>query len=244
MTTTITGIAGPAAEARPLDAGLVNAQWMRYFAPRTYTNREEKAAYIAAKYAAILEGSVLDVGCDQCPLKRHIERPDLYKGIDLAPPADIVLNLDQEPLPFDDASFDTAVCTDVLEHLERIHANFDELCRVARSRVIISLPAPLTTLLTDIGNGAYAKDPLITEGWKKFYGLPLEPPADRHRWFFGFDDARRFLTHRAAKNGWTIEQLDTEWHGTTSWRNAAGEQLLAHPNTNYGILWCVLEPAR
>lgn len=227
-----------------LDAGLVGAPWMRYFAPRTYTDRENKAAYIAAKYRAVLGGSVLDVGCDQCFLRRHLPRPDLYTGLDLAPPADVIVNLDREPIPFDSASFDTVVCTDVLEHLERIHVVFDELCRVARARIVISLPAPANSFLADVANGAYADPPRTPEGWKKYYGLPPEPPTDRHRWFFGFEDARRFITHRATRAGWSIEQLDTEWRGGPSWIDHRGNELIAHPDLTHGILWCILEPTR
>lgn len=221
---------------RPLDSGAVSAPWMRYYEPRAYTCREEKAPYIAAKYRDLLGGSVLDVGCDQCYLKRHIARPDLYVGVDLGPPADVAVNLDLEPLPFADGSFDAVVCADVLEHLERIHAVFDGLCRVARRSVIISLPAPLNSLLSDVAQGR--------EGWKKFYGLPPEPPADRHRWFFGFEDARRFIAHRAERAGWRIEQLDTEWHGGASWKDERGVERITGPNLTRGILWCVLEPAR
>lgn len=221
------------ARSRSQDCGAVAAPWMRYFAPRTYTNREEKAPYIAAKYRDILGGSVLDVGCDQCYLRRHLRRPDLYIGVDLGPPADVVVNLDLEPLPFADGVFDTVVCTDVLEHLERIHAVFDGLCRIAREHVIISLPAPLNSLLADVAAGR--------EGWKKFYGLPLEPPADRHRWFFGFEDARLFMTHRAKKAGWRIEQLDTEWHGGATWKGEDGVERIVGANLTHGILWCVLE---
>lgn len=228
--------ASPAALRDRLTAGRVTAPWMKYYTDDRFTDRFTKARYIGLKYAAILGGSVLDVGCDQRHLRPHVARPELYRGVDLAPPADVLVDLDRQPLPFDAESFDTAVCTDVLEHLERIHDVFDALLRVARSRVIISLPAPINSLLGDLSHGG--------QGWNKFYGLPVDPPADRHRWFFGFEDARRFITARAERAGWRIEQLDTEWEGCGEWRSPDGGDRVAGPNERKGALWCVLERAR
>ncbi|MFH1501848.1 MAG: methyltransferase domain-containing protein [Candidatus Eisenbacteria bacterium] len=51
------------------------------------------------------------------------------------------LNIEEaERLPFADDSFDTALCVDVLEHLDDLHAMFAELVRVSGRRVIVSLP--------------------------------------------------------------------------------------------------------
>ena len=212
MTTTDTPVRSGGRER--LIEGHVAAPWMTYHTDFRFTDRASKARYIGLKYASVLRDSVLDVGCDQRYLRAHVARPDLYVGVDLAPPADVIVDLDRQALPFDAASFDTVVCTDVLEHLERIHDVFDSLLRVARSRVIVSLPAPINSMLGDLWRGG--------EGWKKFYGLPVDPPRDRHRWFFGFDDARRFIVERAARLGWRVEQLDTEWEGCGEWRDAGG----------------------
>lgn len=216
-----------------LREGRVLSPAMRYYTPFRFQDRPGRARYIAEKYAPLLTGSVLDVGCDQRYLRSHLVRPDLYTGADMGPPADVIVNLDRGELPFAPSSFDAVVCTDVLEHLERIHSVFDSLCRIARRSVIVSLPAPLNNLLGDVGRGA--------EGWKKFYGLPVDPPADRHRWFFGFEDARRFLTERGLRNGWRIEQLDCEWDGCGNWKSPDGRELLADPNLRKGGLWCALE---
>lgn len=218
---------------------MTTATTPRYHTDFVFSDRATRARYTFLKYRPILQGSVLDVGCDQRHLRPLLPRPDLYLGVDLAPPADLCLNLDRENLPFDNASFDSVVCTDVLEHLERIHAVFDELLRVARHRVIVSLPAPLSSLLGDLGKNAPARD-----GWKKFYGLPVEPPADRHRWFFGFEDAARFLEHRSNRLGWRIEQLDAQWEGCGEWFTKGGTPADWTPNERKGGAWCVLEPAR
>lgn len=205
----------------------------RYRTSLRYTDRAGKALYIADKYAPILIGSVLDVGCDAAPLRRLVHEPGKYVGVDFQPGADVVVDLDKEDLPFADRQFDTVLCTDVLEHLERCHAVMDGLCRVARRHVIVSLPNPLRNLMLGLyydGSG----------GRLKYYGLPVERPADRHRWFFGREEASDFLRERAGKNGFEVEQLDSEDGPCPVWRDEQGRNVLDHPNLKGGTIWCVL----
>ena len=200
-----------------------------------YTDRDTKAVYIARKYAPILTGRVLDVGCDAARLRGLVARPDAYVGVDMREDADVVLNLDRQDLPFADASFDTVVCTDVLEHLERCHAVFDELCRVSRGRVVASLPNPVGNLVQNLFEGRC--------GRIKYYGLPVDPPADRHRWFFGFEDAERFFTERGGRVGFEIEQLDVESMTGPYWLvgRETPRDVLDHANVKAGTIWCVLK---
>lgn len=214
-----------------------------YRAPVGYTDRASKARHIAAKYEPILRGSVLDVGCDEAPLRGLVARPEAYVGVDMHAGADVTLNLDAGPaggpiLPFASASFDTVVCTDVLEHLERIHDVFDELCRVSRDRVIISLPNPLAALIEAIAAG--------TGGRVKYYGLPLEAPKDRHRWFFGFEEAADFVRHRAERQGFAVEQLDVERMGALERlvKESPVGALVESPNARFGTMWSVLRRER
>ena len=40
------------------------------------------------------------------------------------------------------------------------------------------------------------------------YGLPSEPPMDRHRWLFNLADAREFVKQRGARRGFlVVEEL-------------------------------------
>ena len=207
-----------------------------YPTDHSYSDRETKALYIARKYAPILEGSVLDVGCDARRLRELVASPERYVGVDMGDHADVVLDLDKDNLPFADRSFDCVVCTDVLEHLERCHEVFDELCRVSRSRVIVSLPNPLQSLVQSLFEGH--------AGRLKYYGLPAQRPRDRHRWFFGFEEAAEFLRARGAQNSMRIEQLDAErvaswyWHVGKEARDA-----MASLNVRAGTCWCVLRRA-
>lgn len=205
---------------------------MKYTTDLTYTDRTTKAAYVASKYGAILRGSVLDVGCDQKQLLRAVGACERYVGVDLDPKADVVLNLDREDLPFEAGSFDTVVCTDVLEHLERIHAVFERICRVARRHVIVSLPNPVRTLMLAMLEGS--------QGRLKFYGLPVDEPPDRHRWFFGYEEAAEFLRVRGARNGLGIEQMDVSEKGLPPIVGPSGRDIAEGPNARMGTVWCVL----
>ena len=63
---------------------------------------------------------------------------------------------------------------DVLEHTDDIYRANEELFRVARKNVIIALPNAYEVkgrLKFLIGRTLSGK-----------YGLPLDPPSDRHRW--------------------------------------------------------------
>jgi SAM-dependent methyltransferase len=204
----------------------------RYVTRCRYVDRASKAQYIALKYAPILAGSVLDVGCDRRQLAGHLPASVRYIGVDMNDAADVVLNLEGECLPFKDREFDTVICADTLEHLDQIHRVFDELCRVARERVIVSLPNPLRNLLLAIGEGS--------NGRLKYYGLPADVPPDRHRWFFGAEEAQAFIRDRGARNGFEVEQMDVEERGSPEWIAAAKPSLAASANASEGTTWAVL----
>ena len=207
---------------------------VKYQTRLTYTDRPTKAAWIADKYREILSGHVLDVGCDQKHLAKHLPAGARYLGVDMGPPADVVVNLDRQELPFEARSFDTVLCADVLEHLDRLHDVFDRLCSIARGHVIIALPNPLRNMLLALHEG--------TKGVAlKYYGLPLEPPPDRHRWFFGYEEAERFLRERGRRNGFAVEQVEPEERGVPALTNAKGVNVIDSPNATFGTIWCVLK---
>lgn len=161
------------------------------------TQRDQRAEFIARRFARYLKGRILDVGCDKARLKQLVPGID-YVGVDVGGTPDLVVNLEKEKLPFADNSFDGIVCSDVLEHLDNLHANFDELIRVTRNHVILSLP----------NNWANARK-AIERGRGSFshYGLPANPPRDRHKWFFCLTDAEGFITAQAQRHHLTITEM-------------------------------------
>ena len=66
------------------------------------------------------------------------------------------------------------------------------LCRVSKRHVVISLPNPHRDFYAMLREGNYCEGRHL-----KFYGLPPEPPEDRHRWFFTVEEPQAFLEPRA-----------------------------------------------
>jgi SAM-dependent methyltransferase len=183
---------------------------LRFPTDLRYSDRESKMEYVWRKYRPILEGQrILDVGADKGALKRHLDAKTSHWGIGMGGTPDQEIDLETGRLPFDDDSFDTVLCLDVLEHLEQAHAIFDECCRVSKRHVIISLPNAYASFYHMLRQGGDSP-----EAPMKFYGLPLDPPVDRHRWFFSHTEAERFIRIRGERNGMRVIQIDS--HGTSS----------------------------
>jgi 2-polyprenyl-3-methyl-5-hydroxy-6-metoxy-1,4-benzoquinol methylase len=165
---------------------------------KSFADRSVRSRYIAERFKEKLQGKVLDVGCDQAVLKKLLPALD-YIGIDVGGKPDLVVNLEEmERLPFESGAFDCVICADVLEHLDNFHFVFDEVVRVSRGCIILSLP----------NNWANARRPIARgRGSIGHYGLPLEPPVDRHKWFFSLAEARQFIEAKAQKHPLVIREL-------------------------------------
>lgn len=177
-----------------------------------YESRQERAGWITSRFADTFTdaSSVLDVGCWERDLAASLPKGKNYYGIDIAGSPDQKIDLEAiERLPFENASYDTVVCLDVLEHIENIHCVADELFRVAHKNVIVTLPNPLRSIWSYMFKRRTGKDDQYGM-YSKYYGLPLETPEDRHRWFFSYDEAVRFMTHKAKKNGFAVTVIETD----------------------------------
>lgn len=204
-----------------------------------FTERAQRAEYIARRFKPYLRNKVLDVGCDQAVLKSLLPGAD-YFGIDIMGQPDLVVDLEKtERLPFEDAKFECVVCSDVLEHLENIHRVFDELVRVARGTILISLP----------NNWANARLPLARgRGSIGFYGLPVMRPLDRHRWFFSLEEARAFLEAQAQCHRLVVREMhamEKPRSPLVRWlRRLAHVNQMRYLNRYAHTLWVVLEKPR
>jgi len=159
----------------------------------SFRGREDKLVLLGNIFSGYLQGSVLDVGCDQRQLSPMVS--GRYVGIDISGTPDLVVNV-EHGLPFKDGSFDTVIAFDVLEHLDKIHYVFDELCRVARRYVIIGLP--------NMYEWRFRVMFLLGKRLSGKYGLPIEPPQDRHRWLFSLKEAQSFVRERALRCGFEV----------------------------------------
>jgi SAM-dependent methyltransferase len=171
-----------------------------------YTDRETKARFVYEKYKSILKGKILDVGADQCSLRKHLPEDVEYTGIGLGGNPDLIsIDLEKEKIPFPDNSFDCVLCLDVLEHLENIHDIFDNLCKITKKWLVVSLPNPWAVFMDCLQKSKYKEDRNI-----KFYGLTEEREDDRHKWFFSSSEANAFVRHKADKNNMELCDLYIE----------------------------------
>jgi hypothetical protein len=171
----------------------ISGRRYQHFPSSAYSDREGRNRFLGDAFRDILSGKIVNIGGGG---KKHLATwlPDgcEYTEIDVAGQPDIVMDLEKDlPMPFESRSFDTVVCTDVLEHLDNFHEVFDELCRLSRRYVIISLPNAWASNMWGMTRGAGASG--------KFYGLPTQQPEDRHKWFFSFSEAEKFLIERSAE---------------------------------------------
>jgi SAM-dependent methyltransferase len=95
-------------------------------------------------------GRLLDVGCGSQPYRPWIERGGLsYVGVDWpsspsqASSDTVQWDLTTTPWPFEDASFDAILCTEVLEHYPDPPRLVAECARVCRPGTLLVFTAPL-----------------------------------------------------------------------------------------------------
>lgn len=176
------------------------------FGKPEYNDRKSRMAYVADHFKAILKGKILDVGADEGYIEKYLTECTEYVGIGLGGTNEKIIRVDLErdQFPIVEKKFDTVMCLDVLEHLENIHIVFDSLCSVSNSYVLVSLPNPWKDTLSAVWRH-YKKN-----HYMKFYGLPLERMADRHKWFFSSTEADLFIKYRAEKNGFFIEHIQND----------------------------------
>jgi SAM-dependent methyltransferase len=160
--------------------------------------RADRPNFIGRRFEKYLTGTVLDVGCDEAVL-RNLVRPKSYAGVGMTQQSDVKVDLEKlGRLPFIDASWETVLCLDVLEHLNNFHDFSNEIFRVARRHVILSLPNCWSQARRSLAKGKGSI-------WQ--YGLPLTKPEDRHKWFFNTEEAWTFLIKQAEQRGVEILEM-------------------------------------
>lgn len=150
-------------------------------------NHLQRYLLVADQFSQFFGETVLDVGSRNNILEELLKKkcslvdknnPDL-------PPFD----WEKEFLPYPENSFDTIVCLDTLEHINDLHQSFDDLLRVTRKYLIISLPNCWRKTIKEFLGG---------RGTSASYGLPPEKPFDRHKWFMNSEDIAQFMFYKTA----------------------------------------------
>lgn len=159
----------------------------------SFRGREDKILYFSRHYSRFLSEMVLDVGCNEKFLKRHIN--GRYIGIDISGSPDVRFDL-EDGIPLKSGSVNSVVALDILEHIGKIHGAIDEMFRVSSRYVLIGLP--------NVFEWTYRLKFLLGLGLSGKYALPIEKPPDRHRWVFRMAEAREFVIARGQLNGFTL----------------------------------------
>jgi SAM-dependent methyltransferase len=118
-----------------------------------FLERRSLALALAALAPQVQHGSILDVGCGVKPYEPLLARPgDRWTGVDhpttMAGSYGVFTLADTfadcHALPFADGTFDTLLCTQVLEHVSDPGQVLVEAARVLRPGGVLLLTAPMT----------------------------------------------------------------------------------------------------
>ena len=99
--------------------------------------------------------AILDVGCGTKPYKGFFQEPNSYVGIDRRADTADVKSIG-EFLPFADSSFDTVLCTQVLEHVENSEKVLAEFNRILEDDGVLILST----------HGIWIEDHEPTDYWR------------------------------------------------------------------------------
>lgn len=162
-----------------------------------FKDRKSRARFICKFFNQYIgpSESILDVGCSENDLKKMIG--EKVYGIDKAGAPDKRIDLEKEKLSiFQDNSFDMVVCTEVLEHIDNLYETLDDISRVTKKYILISLPncSDIWKILRII----------LFSSTGKYYGLPHDNPGDRHKWFFSWKEADNFFLNYCQKSNMKI----------------------------------------
>lgn len=134
--------------------------------------------------------TLLDVGCRDGVLRKHLKGRIAYTGIDIIEGEAVskVCNV-EKGLPFEDKSFDAVIALDLLEHTDNIWFVFDDLVRVARSQILVVFP--------NMYHWRHRLSYLAGNEMGK-YRLAGKPILDRHRWLTSYCSSKEFCQQMAA----------------------------------------------
>jgi len=217
-----------------------------------YTDRRSRHEYISQKYKKYIKGNIINIGGGGHKHLKQFVNISSYTELDIAGNPDLKIDLDNVfPLPINSNSYDTVICTEVLEHLEEFHRVFEELLRISKKYIIISVPNALISYRSYFLRKKYYGDSGIAGKdvgmYKKYYGLPLVKPADRHRWFFSFTEAEYYFMENQ-KLGYKIINQDATGKSASSilgklirWGIKQVVSINLFKDLFYSSYWVVLE---
>lgn len=96
----------------------------------------------AERYLPQLRGRVLDIGAERQPFRSYLAPEVTYIALDVVPAPGLHVVGSALALPFGDATFDAAICTEVLEHVPEPEQALRNIARVLRpgGRLYVTVP--------------------------------------------------------------------------------------------------------
>ena len=164
--------------------------------------------------------------------------------IDIAGNPDYKINLEKiDKLPFKNNEFSFLILNDIIEHIENFHLVLNESFRIAKKKLIISLPIPSNDFVLIIKSKKY--NPPLKDGglYNKFYGLPHETPIDRHKWWFTHEDALAFFDNYEKINNCEISTF-TDFFKPAGIQNKLAKLFLSkrlYKNFFHNAVWFIIE---
>jgi len=109
----------------------------------------KQMAAAARRNVGDLHGRVLDLGCGESPFRRFLPADCEYVGVDMRAQPNAALRAAAEALPFADAVFDGAMCTEMLCLSPRPWQIAGELARVLKPGGALYITAPFSWHIMD-----------------------------------------------------------------------------------------------
>jgi SAM-dependent methyltransferase len=112
--------------------------------PLYLSKRQFRSAFL--RYQSHFHGRILDIGCGIKPFKKFLTNSE-YIGMEFKAGAEPNICAIAEQLPFCDKSFDTVLCTEMLEHVPEPSQVLSECSRVMKPGAKLYITAPMTWYL-------------------------------------------------------------------------------------------------
>jgi len=161
--------------------------------------------------------TLLDVGCREGLLRKHIPKKIEYYGADLFPVGEHVTYMGDFLETDYGRSFDAVTAIDVLEHMEHPSLAFDKLVSLTEKYLVVALPNcyDLKSQYKFLMKGHL--------GGK--YSFKADEPIDRHRWIMNADEIESFFKDKARKHRLSLALHKVKYGGNKELRSRVGSGL-------------------